>query len=98
MLPVGTAASTSPSLANVPPATATVALARFWLSGSDTETFDDSVTDDPFSVKLALVATLTRVGGLFTAVMSIVVVALVLLAPPKAVPLGSTAVHVMVRV
>src|SRR5215831_16051762 len=93
-VPVVFAGSTSPSPANVPPAIFTVAPAQVVLSGSDTVTPGDSVIDAAFSVKLALVATVS-VGGSLTAVMLIVVVvtALRLLEPEP-----SLSSHVTVRV
>jgi hypothetical protein len=55
--------STSPSPANVPPVTCTVALDRSRLSGSLTETAPDTVTAPAPWVKCALVATFDKVGG-----------------------------------
>ena len=93
-VPVVVAASTSPSFAKVPPDSATVALTRSWLSGSETAAEPDSVTAAPFSVKVAL-AVPESVGGLLMPVRLTVVVAAVLrLFEPE----PSLSTHVMVRV
>ena len=74
LVPATLTASWSPSPAKVPPMIFTVALARFWLSGSATEAAPDSVTAAPFSVKVAPAAMLDSVGASFVAVMPTVVV------------------------
>src|SRR5580704_7159878 len=95
LVPVVEAASTSPSPAKVPPVTLTVAPARLRLSGSLTETADDSVAAAPSSVYAAVVATLLNVGGSLTLVMLTVDVTAVLkLFEPE--PSLSTQVNVRV--
>ena len=64
------------------------------LSGSDTDAAPASVTAAPFSVKVALVATLDSAGGSFTAVMLTVVVTVVV----ALLALPSLSVQVTVRV
>src|SRR6267142_994679 len=93
-VPAMLTASTSPSPAKVPVVIATVAPASVRLSRSEIVTLGDSVTGAAFSVKLALVATLPRVGGLLTAVMLTVEVAV----PMGLLALPSLSVQVTVRV
>src|SRR6202035_5410895 len=78
MLPVGVAASTSPSPVNVPVVIETVAPTRLRLSGSLTEAALDSTTAPAPCVKCAPVATFDSVGGSFTLVTPMVVVTAVL--------------------
>src|SRR5436305_8041506 len=63
LVPVVVAASTSPSPANVPPMTDTVADDICVESGSLTVMLGDSVAAAPSSVHAALAATLLKVGG-----------------------------------
>src|SRR5580700_11447718 len=98
LVPVVVAASTSPSPLNVPPVTATVALASARLSGSVTVTLGDSVTSVERPA-LTEVATPLNVGGSSTFATDRVVVTGVLVSePPLAVPLGSFKTQVRVRV
>src|ERR1051325_8519300 len=73
-VPVVVAAKRSPSLAKVPPAIRTVALASLRLSASDTVTFDANVVAAAPWVKDALAGTPASAGELLTAVMLTVVV------------------------
>ena len=93
-VPIVEVASTSPSPANVPPATFTVALVMPRLSGSVTVTDGDSVTVCP-SVKATVPAVAVSVGGSLTAVMLSVEVTTVLRLNE---PLPSLSCQVTVRV
>src|SRR6516165_610900 len=99
MLPVGVAESASASPANVPPVTATVALASLRLSGSATDTVGDKVVGACSSVHDATVVPSDSDGGSLTLVtVSVVVESALVSLPPLSVPLGSVACHVIVRV
>src|SRR4249920_3310683 len=95
LVPVVSAASTSPSPTNVPPAIFTVAPVQVGLSGSVTETVGDSTIEAPFSVKLVLVVPSASVGASLTAVTLIVVVVIEL---RLLEPLPSLSSQVTVRV
>ena len=94
-VPVVSKASTSPSPANAPPAIDTVALVMAVLSGSEIDSVADSVTAAPFSVKLALVATVLRVGA---ASSGVIVMVLVCAALRPLEPLPSLTTQLTVRV
>src|SRR5262249_46338247 len=83
LVPIVVAASTSPSPANVPPVIATVALTSVRLSGSDTNNAGDTVTVGWVTATNAV--TLESAGGLLTATMLMVslAVAMLLLAVPS---------------
>src|SRR5215813_13413920 len=74
LVPATERLSTSPSPAKVPPVIATVALARFALSGSETEAAPASVTPAAFSVYGKAVTRPASIGGSLTAVRLMVVV------------------------
>src|SRR5207302_2581074 len=93
MLPMTVALSTSPSPANLPDVTDTVAPTRSRLSTSVTESVGDRGVVAP-SVKETLVVVAATVGGSLTAVMSIVLVAV----PVLLVLLPSFTVQTTVRV
>src|ERR1043166_3789225 len=88
------AASTSPSPAKVPPASDTVALVRFSLSGSLTVTFDESTTVPAFSTNDTEASVPASVGGSLIAVMSIVLVAERVLLLPLLSVIGQVTVRV----
>src|SRR5690242_9294604 len=94
MLPVSVAASTSPSLANVPPVIDTVALTSLRLSGSETASVGEIVVADDGET-VSDEATFESVGASLTLVMVTVVVCAVLVSN-EADPSLSTQVTVRV--